>query len=218
MNNRCQWNIRDLWVVFSDLCFVKSRSFRTVFKGVSEFSICYLTCFSATLASNHVAVFSVLSARLFLSSVRAHSPLKINSENHQGKQNSSDLFRPAKYQHLKNKMAAEMSPTQQQTVSPSSPTSVSMAPTTTPPATPTFPLAPPPIPNVGGSGPSLESLRFQHLYTLALADRMRLLNPLWPAPRPMPPIPSPGGGPVDPFSPYKGLDPRYVSRFCLAQH
>ena len=41
---------------------------------------------------------------------------------------------------------------------------------------------------------------------------MRLLNPLWPAPRPLPPVPPPSGGP-DPFSlPYKTLDPRYFGR------
>ena len=115
-----------------------------------------------------------------------------------------------------SEMAAEMSP-QTVKVSPSSPPGVPLGANGSPPVTPNFThtLPPPPPPNgppVPGpplaATASLESLRIQHLYTLALADRMRLLNPLWPAPRPMPPVPPPGGSPVDPFSPYKGLDPR----------
>ncbi len=82
---------------------------------------------------------------------------------------------------------------------------------TTPPTaatTPTFNPGPMPPCSMPGA---LESLRFQHLYTLALADRMRLLNPLWPTPRPLPPAPPPSV-PGEAFSPYKGLDPRYFGR------
>ena len=75
----------------------------------------------------------------------------------------------------------------------------------------------PPVGVAGPGGPnSLDHLRLQQLYTLALADRMRFLNPLWgaTAPRPLPPPPPapPGSVGSDPFSPYKGLDPRFFGR------
>ena len=87
------------------------------------------------------------------------------------------------------------------------------SPTVSSAATPPIPATPPVFPPPASS--ALESLRFQHLYTLALADRMRLLNPLWPAPRPLPPAPpTPVVAPpqAEAFGPYKGLDPRYFGR------
>ena len=86
------------------------------------------------------------------------------------KENNSDQVRLSSHQHFKRTMSG-VSP--QTTTSPPPalpiPSGISgsgvLPPTvTTPDAIPNFtPLPPPPT--------SLESLRFQHLYTLALADR-----------------------------------------------
>ena len=105
-----------------------------------------------------------------------------------------------------------------------------------PPPGPTLPTPPfgslvaPPSPTPptmatppgGGATHPLEHFRLQQLYTLALADRMRFLNPLWAAPRPLmpggPPGPHAGTGPELPpgftaAAAYKSMaDPRFFGR------
>ena len=93
------------------------------------------------------------------------------------------------------------------------------------PPPPPPPPGPPPFASLTAAPPSstpptatppshpLEQFRLQQLYTLALADRMRFLNPLWATPRPLAHLP-PTGGPTElpGFPGYKGMDPRFFGR------
>ena len=98
-------------------------------------------------------------------------------------------------------MSVQLSPPQQTT----SPPPPNPGPPTmpTPPfgtlVAPSSPNTPPamatPPGSVGSGTHPLEHFRLQQLYTLALADRMRFLNPLWAAPRPLIPGGPPGAPP-----------------------
>ena len=126
-------------------------------------------------------------------------------------------------------MSVQLSPPQQTT----SPPPPNPGPPTmpTPPfgtlVAPSSPSTPPtmatPPGSVGSGTHPLEHFRLQQLYTLALADRMRFLNPLWAAPRPLIPGGPPGGAHVGtgpelppgfcPTSAYKSMaDPRFFGR------